>query len=40
MKELEELGLTWGEEQANTKDCVERRRLIGNLCPSQDEEVE
>ena len=40
MKELEELGLTWGEAQANTKDRVERRRLIGDLCPSQDEEVE
>ena len=37
---MEELGLRWAEEQANTMDRLEWRRLIEGLCPSRDKEVE
>ena len=33
MIELEELGLTWNEAQAESQDRVEWRRLIVALCP-------
>ena len=33
MIELEELGLTWNEAQAESQDRVEWRRLIAALCP-------
>ena len=39
MKELEEVGLTWGEAQAKAKDRVEWRRLISTLRPTRDGEV-
>ena len=37
MRELEELGLTWGEAQAKAQDRVYWRSFIATLCPSQDE---
>ena len=40
MKELEEVGLTWGEAQAKAKDRVEWRRLISTLRPTRDGEIE
>lgn len=33
MKELEEMGLTWGESQAKVQDRIEWQCLI--LCPSR-----
>ena len=40
MKKLEELGLTWAQARAKTKDRVEWRQLIEGLCPSRDIEIE
>ena len=37
MKELEEMGLTWGESQAKAQDRIEWQCLI--LCPSRDQEI-
>lgn len=38
MKELEEMGLSWGEAQAKAQDRFQWRGLITALCPSQDKE--
>lgn len=40
MKELEEMGLSWGEAQAKAQGRVGWRNIIVVLCPRRDEEVE
>ena len=40
MKELEEMGLMWGEAQAKAQNRIECQSLIKVLCPSRDKEVE
>lgn len=40
MKELEEMGLMWGEAQAMAQNRIECQHLIKVLCPSRDKEVE
>ena len=38
LKELEEMGLSWGEAQAKAQDRVGWRGMIAALCPSREEE--
>ena len=40
MKELEEMGLTWGESQAQVPDRIECQCLIKVLFSRRDKEVE
>ena len=40
MKELEEMGLTWGEAQAKARDKSVWRSFVAALCPRRDEEDE
>ncbi len=40
MKELEEMGLSWGEEQTKAQGRVGWRSIIAALCPRRDEEVD
>ena len=40
MKELEEMGLTWGKAQAKARDRSVWRSFVVALCPRQDEEDE
>ena len=40
MKELEEMGLTWGEAQAKARDRSVWRSFVAALCPRPDEEDE
>ena len=40
MKELEEMGLTWGEAQAKAWDRSVWPSFVAALCPTRDEEDE